>query len=626
MISLMVLTLAVATAPGAGAVAQASPATAPAATPLPVEVPSASPAPAGITMPASTQGLVIPPVPDIQPAFRPPAHPQLPSGDIVGTAGPFVGLALNDAIAMALAHNTDLAVAQSNRRIAQFQIVAAQGAYDLRFQVQPSYSYQATPAVNALQAGPGFAAVDQTTFGSSASLQAQTTSGGTVTLGTSAQRVDNNALFDSYDPYYQTSMSLMFDQPLLRGRGTDATRRQIALSRISAQQSSDNILLGASNALANVLDAYYNLVYAWKNVAIQEDALRQVKAQSESNERLVRRGAAAPVDVVESNTQVNAFQDNVYAAIQQVAMYQNQLKQLLLSDPADPIWTANLVPVSPVIEEPPEPTVSDVVVTALKERPEVAQLRDQIRSQDVNVAYQKDQTKPQVDLNFNITEQGFAGRAAPNVFGSLFAPEVNSINQLIGLANMNLPPGTMPLVPITLPTFPLPGYNVGGIGQAYTNMLAGRYPEVSIGATIGFPLRNRTAEANYKAALEQRAQLQVQEVALVQRLQVEARNAVQAYRSARSRLIAATAARQAAEQVAASELRKFHAGQSTTFLVLQRQTDLATQRGRELLAETALEQALVQLDQASGNILQRYDVDATALGNGTLGKTPALVP
>ncbi len=619
MIPLVSMMLALATGSAAAIVAQASPA--PSAAPS-----TATPAPVGITTPSSTQGLVLPPVPNIQPAIREPAHPQLPSANIAGANGPFVGLALDDAIAMALARNTDLAVAQSNRRIAQFAIVAAQGAYDLRFQIQPAYSYQATPVVNALQAGPGFAAVDQTTFGSSANLQAQTPSGGTYTIGTNAARIDNNALFDSYDPYYQTAISLMFTQPLARGRQIDATRRQIELSRINASLSNDNALLGASNALANVLNAYYNLVYAWKNVGIQEDALRQVKAQSESNERLVRQGAAAPVDVVESNTQVDVFQDNVYAAIQQVATSQNQLKALLLSDPADPIWTANLVPVSPVIDEPPEPSVNDVVVAALRKRPEVAQLRDQMRSQNVDVAYQKDQTRPQIDLNVSVTEQGFAGRPSPNVFGDLFAPEVSTINQLIGLANLHLPPGTMPLVPIPLPTFPLPAYNVGGIGQAYANLFAGRYPEFTIGATIGFPLRNRTAEANYKSALESRQQLQVQEVALVQRLEVEARNAVQAYSAARSREIAARAAREAAEVVEASELRKFRAGQSTTFLVLQRQTDLATQRGRELLAQTALEQALVQLDQASGNILTRYNVDASALGNGVLGKTPTLAP
>ena len=157
-------------------------------------------------------------------------------------------------------------------------------------------------------------------------------------------------------------------------------------------------------------------------------------------------------------------------------------------------------------------------------------------------------------------------------------------------------------------------------------MFAGRFPQYEISATIGFPIRNRTAEANYAAALEQRQQLQIQEVALIQRIQVEARNALQSYRSARSRLIAARAAREAAEQVAASELRKFRAGQSTTFFVLQRQVDLANQRGRELQAQTDLEKSLVELKRVSGDILADNHVSVTTLGSAPLGSTPQLAP
>ena len=105
MIPLVSMMLALATGPAAAIVAQASPA--PSAAPS-----TATPAPVGITTPSSTQGLVLPPVPNIQPAIREPAHPQLPSANIAGANGPFVGLALDDAIAMALARNTDLAVAQ----------------------------------------------------------------------------------------------------------------------------------------------------------------------------------------------------------------------------------------------------------------------------------------------------------------------------------------------------------------------------------------------------------------------------------------------------------------------------------------------------------------------------------
>jgi len=602
---------------------------APAATPAPATAasPVSTASPAIIATPNSTSGLILPAVPAVAPTFL-ERNPQQPSGDLVGTVGPFVGLSLDDAVAMALARNTDLAVSQSNVRISKFQIVAARGAYDLRFQIQPSFAFQQTPSISVFEAGPNGDPLQNVVLGNSAGLVALTPSGGNVSLMTSLSRTNNNSTVNSFNPYYQTGVALNVAQPLARGRAIDENRRQIQLASIGAGINSANALLTASGTIASVLDAYYDLVAAWRNVGIQEDALLQAKAQSESNARLVRQGAAAPVDVVESNTQVEVFQDNVYSAIQDVARLQNQLKQLTLSNPADPIWTVNLVPTSPVTDIPPEPSLNDLMLTALKTRPEVTALRGQMQQANVNTAYQKDQTKPQIDLNLNVSENGFAGKTVPltvNPLTPLFFGQTTAINELIGRVNA-LTPTLPPLVPLTPLNLNVVPYTIGGVNQAYSNMFAGRFPQYEISATIGFPIRNRTAEANYAAALEQRQQLQIQEVALIQRIQVEARNALQSYRSARSRLIAARAAREAAEQVAASELRKFRAGQSTTFFVLQRQVDLANQRGRELQAQTDLEKSLVELKRVSGDILADNHVSVTTLGSAPLGSTPQLAP
>jgi HAE1 family hydrophobic/amphiphilic exporter-1 len=604
-------------------VAQASPAPAPSPVVVPVAVPIATP---GISVtPAPGGGLVLPPAPVIAPSFAPLDYP--PSGDQVGTAGPFVGLTLTDAIAMALARNTDLSVSQSNRRIAGYQIVAAEGAYDLQFVITPSYSLAKTPAISSFESGPGGSPPQQITSQIGAQIQGITASGGQYSFNTSAQRVNSNLTINSYDPYYQTSLGFNFSQPLLRGRAIDATRRQLQLAKINADLSNDQALTTASNTLSSVLDAYYDLVAAWKNVAIQEDALRQARLQSESNARLVRRGASAPVDVIESDTQVDIFQNDVYSAIANVASLQNRLKQLILSDPADPVWMANLVPVTPDVSLPPEPNLNDVLVAALRARPEVGQLRESVRSSSVDLAYFKDQTKPQINLNAGITEGGFAGTAAPVTQNPLIASSVETftaINQIIARVNSLTPPGTPPLVPINAPSLAVPGYTVGGLGTAYSSMFALRYPQYTIGASVSFPLRNRTAEAQYKVALEQRKQLEIQEVALIQRLQYEARNALQSYRSARARLLAATAARKAAEAVEASELRRFKAGASTTFLVLQREINVANQRGSELQAQTDVQKALVEIDRVTGDILAHNQVQIGTLGSVALPALPVL--
>jgi outer membrane protein TolC len=568
----------------ASILAQPSPSVTATAAPEPI----ATAKPFASVLPISTQGLTLPAVPAVQPGFTESAGS--PSGEIVGvTAGPFVGISLRNVAAMALARNTDLIVAQQNRRIASYQVVAAQGAYDVRFQVQPSYSYDQLPVTNPFFAGPNALPAQQSTLGAKAGFSGETLSGTQYGLSVSASRTNDDTSINSFDPTYATAISLNLSQPLLRGARIDENKQQLELARINNDLSTDQALLSSSNTLVSVLDTYYDLIAAWRNVAIQEDALRQAKAQSESNQRLVKQGAAAPVDVAESDAQVDTFQNNVFSALQNVARLQNQLKQMTLADPADPLWTANIVPTSPSIAIPAPPTLNEVVLSALRNRPEIAQLRASRQSADVDLAYAKSQVKPQLDLNLGITENGFAGAALNPALSPLAAFETG---------------------PVLIP----PAYQNGKLGQAWTNALEGRFPQYTLGATIALPLRNRTALGNRAAAQEREKSLDTQAVALVQRIQVEARNALQSYLSARSRLIAAGAQRQAAERVLQGEQRKFSNGQSTTFLVLQRQVALANARGNELQAQTDLQEALVELDRASGNIFTRYGVDVSQLG------------
>src|SRR5271155_575604 len=107
---------------------------------------SSSPAPAapqasnqaqGEALPPPPVPVVLPAVPNVAPGYAGPANPPLPSGELVGVNQPFVGIGLQDAITMALQRNTDLAVAESNNRIANYEIVAAKGAYDVQFQLVP---------------------------------------------------------------------------------------------------------------------------------------------------------------------------------------------------------------------------------------------------------------------------------------------------------------------------------------------------------------------------------------------------------------------------------------------------------------------------------------------------------
>ncbi len=384
-------------------------------------------------------------------------------------------------------------------------------------------------------------------------------------------------------------------QPLLKNAGMNDVKHQLKIAMIGADSDAAQALVDASNTLAQVENAYWDLVAAWRNVAIQEDALNEAVVQQRSVVRLAKHGAAAPITAIETQTQVANFQSQVFSALQTVSELQTQLKSLIVADPADPIWSANLVSSSPVRELPSPGDLAAVVALAENERPEVRQVIDQRRVANLDMSYAKNQALPQADLVVQYFSNGFAGILQP-------VPNFEVLG--CGLKNGSCPTP--------------PPQSQGNTTKAFHNLWTAAYPEFNIALVVNIPLENNVARGLKQIASQEQDQAEIQRAGLDQRIESEARDALQTYQSALSRLSSASRARFAAEAVYASEVRKFHNGESTTFLVLQRQVELAQARGQELQAQSDLNKAVVELQRVEGTILTDNGVNVQTLGSKAL--------
>lgn len=572
------------------------------------------------TVPSPAPSPNLPVTPNVAPGYAAPSVSPPPPGIVGVTQSPFVGLTLQNAVGMALEKNPDLAVAQANRRIAEYQIQAAKGAYDVRFSIEPQYQYNVQAPQNPFFAGPGFTPIVQKNGTVNVGASGQLPGGQQYSVTGTASDTENNTQINSFNPMYPSLFSVTFSQPLGRNRYINEVSHQIQLAEINSQATNAQTLTTVSSTISQVETTYWDLVAAWRNVAIQEQALTDTITQQHSNVRLARAGASAPIDVVQANTQIAVFQENVFSALQNVSTLQNQLKSELLSNPNDPIWSANLVPVTPVLQLPQQPTLESMVLTALRNRPEISQIRAEVQTANANLTYAANQTKPQVDLQLGYTSNGFAGapvNPATSPFLENSILQQQAINQLIAAVNRTLPPAQqIPALPNS--NAPIPGYLQGGLSKSIENLLSNKFPVYTAGVLVTFPIGNTTARADLAAAQEQERSAQIQEASTIQRVTMDVRNALQAYESAQARLLAARTAREASEQVLSSEQRRFHAGASTTFLVLQREIELADNRGLELQAQTDLNKAVVELERATGTILTANNVNVTNVGEGAL--------
>jgi outer membrane protein TolC len=125
---------------------------------------------------------------------------------------------------------------------------------------------------------------------------------------------------------------------------------------------------------------------------------------------------------------------------------------------------------------------------------------------------------------------------------------------------------------------------------------------------IGLPLGNRTAQARYASALAEGRRLRLQTTQLEMAIEADVRNALQAVESARAGREAALQARSLAEQQYASEQRRFDAGTSTVFLVLQRQTAMIATRTQYARAEADLRRSVAELQHATGETLAVHQI------------------
>ncbi|HWS89987.1 MAG TPA: TolC family protein [Pyrinomonadaceae bacterium] len=541
--------------------------------------------------------------PPVAPNFEAPSRP-LPSAERVGVdmldQAP---LSLNDAIALALQNNNDIDASRIDVQVAEYNLTAARGVYDPVFSSESYYESRTTPTSSTIAGGLNGSVTQKDTTGAVRFGGLSPWAGGSYQLDFSTTRLQTNNQNVTLNPQYPAALTFTYTQPLLRGLRFDQNRRAIEIAKKNLSLTDAQFRQRAIETIAQVEQAYWDLVFALRNLQVQIDAVKQARTQVESNQRLVREGVIAPIDIVAASTQVTTFEQNVYTAQEAVTRAENTLKTLILPDRNAPLWAKPITPVTPVTLEPPRVPLEQATAAALRSRPELSQLQTSAEINQIDTRFFRDQTRPQFDLVGTYTSAGLAGAQVSNTgsttsTNALLRNRVNEISAIVGLDPL----------PTTGGGGTVPENLVGGLPKSLSNLLQQDYPAYRVGVRVEIPFRNRTAEANLGRSLAEGRRIQNVRAQQEQVIEADVRNAVQALRSAESRLASAAATRRSAELQYESEQRQFRAGTTTIFLVLQRQNELLAARGRELQAQTDLNKAIAEFQRATGNTLEANNV------------------
>jgi HAE1 family hydrophobic/amphiphilic exporter-1 len=542
-------------------------------------------------------------VPAIAPEFHPAQKP-LPELSRVGVdMDRQRPLTIREALALALENNKDIEVARQNVKIAEFDLTAANGAYDPRLSSSTYYERINNP-ISSFLAGGSNGTTTSSDYTGTARLEGQAPMfGGNYRLDFSSIRQTTNNQFVPLSPQYPTALTFNYTQPLFRGLRFDNNRRQIEIAKKNLSLTDAQFRQRAIETITSVQRAYWDLVFSLRNLQVQRDAVRDSQLQLEHNKRLVSEGALAPIDVVAAEAQVAGFEQSLFSSLEEVSRAENNLKNLIAVNREADLWNLSIVPTDSVDLAPPVISLPEALKAAMDNRPELQQSNVVREINQIDQKYFREQTKPAIDLVGSYGMVGLAGlqSRAGNPFISASNQELRDrLDQLLDRAGL----------PLLTPQSPqaLSPFLIGGYDQSLQNLLGNRFNNFRVGVQINLPLRNRTAEAQLGRSLVESQRIATQREQLEQSIQVDVRNALQVVRSAEARLRAAGIARQASEQQYQSEQRKLDAGQSTVFLVLERQTALTTARGNELRAQTDLNKAIAELQRATGNALTTNNI------------------
>lgn len=486
-------------------------------------------------------------------------------------------LTLAQASEMALAHNLDIAVERVNVPSADLEITALKGAYLPTLNGIVGDLQQTSVPVTLLNGGPK---VRTNTATFNASLTENVPWGGGAASATwNNNRVGTNSVFYNYNPAFNSTMTFQYTQPLWRGFHTDGVRQQLLVTKANRSITDLQLKATVANTLSGVRDAYWDLVFAVDSIEAARKAVDLAHALVDENEKRVAAGTMTELDLVSARSQEATARHQLVASEGNRRTAEVGLKRLLVGGAEDPLWQAALTPVDrPALSNEPV-DVDAAVRRALADRTDLAQARQQVAANEATYKYLVDQTKPQADV---------VGTYA-----------------IAGLGGSRIIRGGDPTFPFDAPII---GTDPGSYGSALNSLVGFNYPTWGIAVTLSYPLGFGAVRADAARAKLQIGQVETELHRIEVGIVTDVTNAAVNVRNNVDNVQTAITARELAEQRLDAEQKRFGAGMSTNFQVVQAQKDLTDARTAELQAEVTYRKSLVEFDRVQQTTLQSAGV------------------
>ncbi len=432
--------------------------------------------------------------------------------------------------------------------------------------------------------------------------------GGTLSGAFNNTHLTTNNPTSLLTPQLGSTFQFRYTQNLLQGFGFLPNTRFIRIAKNNREISDVAFRLQVITTVDQIENMYWDLVYAFENVRVQEESMTYAQKALDDTRRQAQVGTVPPIQVVSAQSTLSTDQQNLIVAQNNLQLQQLLMKNALSRSIEDPVLAeADVIPTS-TMQVPQEETVTpiqDLINDAFQHRAELVETRIDLNSRDINNKAVKNAMLPTLDAFAYYGGSGVGGDINPLV------PNCASTTSTFCFNPNNAPP-------------PFRTSTSVGYGSTLNQLVNSTAPDKGVGLTLNIPLRNRLAQSNQvRAELEYR-QAQVRQHQLENQVRIEVRNAQFDVKQNRAAVQAAQSAVDLARQTLDADQQKLRVGLTTQVTILQDAATLTTGESNLVSAKAAYEKSRIELDRATGLLLDHAGIDVADATRGQVTHLPVV--
>jgi outer membrane protein len=399
-------------------------------------------------------------------------------------------------------------------------------------------------------------------------------------------RVTDNSPDTLLSPALNAKFQFRLTQHLLQGFGLATNTRFIRIAKNNREITDAAFKLQITSTVDQIENMYWDLLYAYENVKVQREQMEFAQLTLANNQKQVEIGSLSPIEVVKAKSMIATDQQALTLALTNLELAQLLMKNAIsrsLDDPA--LIDAEVIPTSTVglpAKETDVPT-AELFTEAFAHRPELEEANINLINTEISNKAIRNALLPSLDVSAFYGGSGLGGNQNPILICDT-DPTVCGFKKT--------PPVMAPVS------------NGSTLGQLFNSSA----PDKGATLSLTIPLRNRTAQANQVRSEYEHRQAQLRLQQLENQIRIEVRSAQFGVQQNRASVDAAQAAVDFAHQALDYEKKKLELRVSTTVLVLQNQAALIQSEATLVSAKVAYEKAVVELDRSLGLLLEHAGI------------------